>query len=211
MLLWETIVSTRHAGQPVRLPGDKRCAANTKAGTRCKGRSRNGSQYCIFHDPSIDLAARRRAADNKPKTKKRTQYHLDGVASRLTTRQGITAALDRLYNDTRAGLVTPETGQVLFNALERLLEAYYKSRAAKTSSRQDRSRAARLCRKLAKTYIAMAERNRSLGALPRDAGSSKETAPAVRHSGPGRLKLHSAEPGPATTASWPPNLAARGA
>jgi len=211
MLLWETILSTRHTGKAVRLPGDKRCAGITKAGTRCKGRSRNGSQYCIFHDPSIDLAARRRAAGNKPKAKRRTQYHLDGVASRLTTRQGITAALDRLYNDTRAGLVAPETGQVLFNALERLLEAYNKTRAAKTSSGQDRSRAARLCRKLAKNYIAMAERHRSLGALPSDTDSSKETTPAARHAGPGRLKLHSAQPAPAATASWPPNLTARGA
>ena len=211
MLLWETILSTRHAGKPVRLPGDKRCAGMTKAGTRCKGRSRNGSQFCIFHDPSIDLAARRRAAGHKPKTKKRTQYHLDGVASRLTTRQGITAALDRLYNDTRAGLVAPETGQVLFNALERLLEAYNKTRATKTGSGQDRSRAARLCRKLAKSYIALAERSRISCALPGDPRSAKETAPAVPHSGPSRLKLHSAEPGPARTTSWPANLAAQGA
>ena len=209
MLLWETILSTRYAGRPVRLPGDNRCAALTKTGRRCKGRTRNGSQYCIFHDPSLDLGARRRAARTRPRARKRTQYHMNGVASRLTTRRGINAALDRLYNDTRAGLIPPEAGQVLFNMLERLWDAYSKNRAAGTASGEDRSRAARLCRKLAKNYISLVEKHRGGGPGLTASNSPKEARPSTRPAAGSKLKLPPFEPSPPATTPWPANLARR--
>ncbi len=148
MLLWETL--RRSCGQQsrIRLPGDLRCTAIKKSGLRCKGRVIRESELCAFHDPDARVAR-----DQRPRPQRKTQYHLDGIPSRLTTRKGITLALDRLYNDTRTGLISPDAGQALFTMLERLMDAHLETRR-RQNGRLDRSRAAKLRRRLAKTYIA---------------------------------------------------------
>jgi hypothetical protein len=160
MLLWESIQSALRQGKPLHLPRNKRCAARTKAGTRCRGRTRRNKPWCIFHDPSVDLAERRRASGRGGAANRRTRYHLDGVAARITTRRGITEALDRLYNDTRAGLIAPETGLVLFQMLERLWGTFKTSGSRRIASGKDHSQAARLRRKLARRYIRAVDKHK---------------------------------------------------
>jgi hypothetical protein len=212
MLFWEKILSTRNNGKPVRLPGVTRCAAVTKAGRRCRGKVRPDSPYCVFHDPQIDLSSRRRANSRKPRLVRPTRYHLPGVASRLTTRKGITAALDRLYNDTREGQISPQTGLVLFGMLEHLLAAYNKSRPKRTPHQRDRSRAAALCRRLARQYISVAEKERAARrdgaqAAPADPGSSRQPHRAGQDRQ--RLRFPLPETAPPETVRWPGELAAQ--
>jgi hypothetical protein len=148
MLLWESIrAQTQEKGQAVRLPGDNRCTVITRRGTRCKGRAYNGGRCCYFHDPAVDRTALRSRVPG------RTAYHMDGIASRLTTRRGITQALERLYNDTEMGIVPAEVGLSLFGMLDRMLQMYYESRPKRNPTKRDRSRAAKLLRQLAKRYI----------------------------------------------------------
>ncbi len=151
MLLWETMLRSCGHQNRVRLPGDLRCTATKKSGLRCKGRVIRNGELCAFHDPAARAARAARA--QQPRPQRKTQYHLDGIPSRLTTRKGITLALDRLYNDTRTGLISPESGQVLFTMLERLMDVHLETRR-RQNGRLDRSRAAKLRRRLAKTYIA---------------------------------------------------------
>jgi hypothetical protein len=212
MLLWERILYTRHNGQSVRLPGVTRCAATTKAGRRCRGKARPDSPYCVFHDPELDLSSRRRSNAHKPRLVRPTRYHLPGVASRLTTRKGITAALDKLYNDTRDGQISPQAGQALFGMLERLLAAYNKSRPKRTPHRQDRSRAATLCRKLARQYISVAEKERKgngerVQPTPAEPNASRQP----RRSDQDQPRLRFPLPGTAgpETIRWPAELAAQ--
>ena len=71
MLLWEALEKPQRNAKEaspgeaepsrvVRLPYDTRCVAVTKSGRRCRGKSRDGKDYCIFHDPEV--AAKRQAA-----------------------------------------------------------------------------------------------------------------------------------------------------
>ena len=212
MLLWETILNTRRRGRPVRIPGITRCAAITKSGRRCRGRALPDSPYCVFHDPEVGLASRRRAVPRKARGEARTRYHLPGVASRLTTRRGITEALDKLYNDTREGSISPATGQVLFNILERLLAAYEKSRRKRNPHGPDRSRAAVLCRKLARKYITTVQKGKD-GRAGRDGSAggspaSSEKRPRVTEAEPAPLKLPLFEPDAPRTIPFPASLAA---
>ena len=158
MLLWDSFCGRGRRNKWVRLPGDTRCAAVTKKGTRCKGRIHTGSEYCYFHDPDVERPARRGGS-------RRRAYHVDGVSSRLTTRRGITQALERLYHDTQMGIVPPDVGRALFEMLERMLHLYYETRPRRNPQRTDRSQAARLLRRLARTYVEAARGKRQV--IPR--------------------------------------------
>lgn len=170
MLLWETLSEIQKGASTLRLPGDLRCAALKKSGLRCKGRVLRNGEFCAFHDPQAQEA--RRGKRRSPA--RQSQYHLDGIPSRLTTRRGVTLALDRLYNDTRTGLIQAEAGQVLFGMLERMLDGHVPNHR-KSSGRPDRSRAAVLRRRLARIYISTDRKYR--GAMP--SGGQGRTRPTV--------------------------------
>lgn len=113
---------TSLAEVPKRLPGDRRCVAWTRSGRRCRGRIRPGSEFCAFHDPSI-TAEKRRANAIKAAQTRRTRASLPkGYPRRLTTPEAARAALERLYAEIRAGVVTPEQARLLLEVLQRLLD-----------------------------------------------------------------------------------------
>jgi hypothetical protein len=193
MLLWEALsVSTEQApakpttGQSfqacaVRLPYDKRCAALTKSGTRCRGRIRNGSDFCVFHDP--ELAARRRRRPSATGQRRRRLTHLpDGYLRKLTGTAAVGEAMDRLYREVRLGAITTEMGEVLFNILTRMLD----SGLVATGPCPERTRAARLRPKLSE-LLTRGERaawrkavnNAMTSSLPEDP-KGYQTAPAAR-------------------------------
>ena len=134
MLLWEHLSALLNATsaaskdgdgvclRSVRLPYDKRCTAVTKAGTRCRGRIKPGSEFCFFHDPALTTERRRQMAAKG--TRKRRLAHLpDGYLRKLSNRRALADAMDRLYREIRLGRVTLEMGEVLFRILTRLLDS----------------------------------------------------------------------------------------
>lgn len=134
MLLWEVLsaVTDQLATQPtsghampprtVRLPYDKRCAAITRAGPRCRGKILDGGDFCIFHDPV--LAAKRRCRPTANDQRRRRLLHLpDGYLRKLTNIRGVGEAMDRLYREVRLGVVTVEMGEALFNILTRMVDS----------------------------------------------------------------------------------------
>ena len=151
MLLWEALDATidrpqtepanGHTTPPrtVRLPYDKRCAAITKTGTRCRGKIRTGGDFCIFHDP--ELAAKRRSRQTAANPRRRRLMHLpDGYLRKLTHVRAVGEAMDRLYREVRLGLVTVEMGEVLFSILTRMMDAGLVA----TGPCPDRTKAAKL-------------------------------------------------------------------
>lgn len=157
MLLWEHLA--RFAGISVeqpptaeapprmskRLPYDTRCAMVTKSGRRCKGRIRNGADFCALHDPAV--AEKRRSASSKPRQSHPLSKLPDGYLRKLSTRASIGGAMDRLYREVRLGLVTPEMGNVLFGILTRLMDSGLLDQGRTPKS--NRGRADRLRPKLA--------------------------------------------------------------
>ena len=134
MLLWEHLSAFLRPAEAesadanavclrsVRLPYDKRCSAITKAGTRCHGRIKPGSEFCFFHDPALTRERRRLMAAKG--TRKRRLAHLpDGYLRKLSNRAAVATAMDRLYREIRLGRVTLEMGEVLFKILTRLLDS----------------------------------------------------------------------------------------
>lgn len=115
--------STSLAEVPKRLPGDRRCAARTRSGRRCRGRIRPGSEFCVFHDPSITAETRRANAIKAAQTRRAKASLPKGYPRRLTTPEAARAALERLYAEIRTGVVTPEQAKVLLEVLQRLLDS----------------------------------------------------------------------------------------
>ncbi len=156
MLLWEalTVPSGDAASKPsakktvnvrtLRLPFDKRCAAVTKAGHRCRGRIRDESDFCFFHNPELTAERRRRMAVKSAESRRRRANLPDGYLRKLTSRTAVGNAMDRLYREVRLGLVSREMGVILFNILTRLLD----SELVKSGPCPDRSKAAKLRPKL---------------------------------------------------------------
>lgn len=154
MLLWEVLAAPTGDGNgsangatsatvAPRLPFDKRCAGITKSGRRCRGKIRNGSQWCIFHDPEL-AAKRKRAQEAARRDPRRKLTHLpDGYLRKLTSRRAVGEAMDRLYREVRLGLITPEMGNVMFNILTRLLDSELIRDPARPGA-ADRSKAAKL-------------------------------------------------------------------
>ncbi|MGB2984744.1 MAG: hypothetical protein WBE26_02580 [Phycisphaerae bacterium] len=106
-----------------RLPFDRRCAALTKAGPRCRGRIRKEGEFCPFHDPELTAERRRRMAADGARKHRRLSHLPGGYLRKLTNRAAIGEAMDRLYREVRLGVITPEMGEVLFNILTRLLDS----------------------------------------------------------------------------------------
>ena len=133
MLFWEWLSVDGGRSQPAvlgkvtagmkRLPFDRQCSAITKVGRRCKGRIREGSEFCSFHDPAITREQRRRNGAKGGRVSRHLATLPGGYLSKLTTRRAIGEAMDRLYREVRLGLVTPEMGNVLFSVLTRLLDS----------------------------------------------------------------------------------------
>ncbi len=134
MLFWEALNALRRKGsnaslnapealQSRRLPFDKRCAAITKTGRRCRGRIREGSDYCFFHDPEVSPQQRRHICSKGGRNRRRLSQLPDGYLRKLKDRASIGEAMDRLYREVRLGIVTPEMGAVLFNILTRVLDS----------------------------------------------------------------------------------------
>lgn len=181
MLLWEALsVSVQ---EPVdgpqkdnavthrsrRLPYEKRCAAITKAGVRCRGRIRSGTDFCLFHDPAMIAQRRRMAARSAEKRRQRT--HLpDGYLRKLTTRSAVGEAMDRLYREIRLGILSREMGVILYKILTRLLD----TGLAKSGPCPQRSKASRLRPKL-ETLLTREELTAWERAMDHQAGSAAGT------------------------------------
>jgi len=135
MLFWEALsVSAEHQrinpanGNSLtvrtrRLPYDKRCIALTKSGTRCRGRIRQGTDFCPFHDPELTAKRRRSLAAKGGRNRRRLSHLLDGYLRKLTSQAAIGQAMDRLYREVRLGTVSLEMGAILFRILGRLLDS----------------------------------------------------------------------------------------
>lgn len=107
-----------------RLPYDRRCAAKTKSGKRCRGTIREGTEYCVFHDPSLAaVRIQRQAAARDSRRRNKLSILPDGYLRRLTSRRGVGQALDRLYREIRVERMTVEMGRVLLDILARLMDA----------------------------------------------------------------------------------------
>ena len=135
MLLWEALakpVKSDEAGAPAasqkllrthRLPYDTRCAAITKTGKRCKGRIRQGTDFCPFHDPRLSAQRRRENAAKGGHRRRRLSHIPGGYLRKLSSRRAVGEAMNRLYRELRLGLVTTEMAGVLFAILTRLLDS----------------------------------------------------------------------------------------
>lgn len=132
----------------IRLPYDKRCAAITKIGRRCRGKIRPGREVCVFHDPEL-IEKRRLAAARNGRPKHRKLSNLpDGYLRKLSNPTAVGQAMDRLYREVRLQLITPEMARVLFNILTRLLDSGIVEKDGKPRVATGRRRADRLRPKL---------------------------------------------------------------
>jgi hypothetical protein len=134
-LLWESLqieAPQTQEGKPAvvqtalrshRLPYDSRCVAVAKTGRRCKARVRKGSEFCAFHDPAISQESRRKNAAKGGRSHNRIASLPDGYLRKLTNRASVGSALDRLYRETRQGMITVEMARVLFDILTRILDS----------------------------------------------------------------------------------------
>lgn len=156
MLFWEALnasnshhrLESRHERtltlRAQRLPYDRRCTALTKSGSRCRGRVREGAEFCPFHDPALTAERRRRIASKGGRNHHRLSHIPDGYLRKLKSRAAVGEAMDRLYREVRLGIVSAEMGAVLFNILTRLLD----SGLVESGPCPQRTRAARIKPKL---------------------------------------------------------------
>jgi hypothetical protein len=159
-LLWEALRSDGVVPEPgtpsngdghkkqKRLPFETRCAATTRNGRRCRGRIRQGSEFCVFHDPKLSDRERKAIASKGGKSRSRLTHLPDGYLRKLTTRQAVGQAMDRLYREVRLEIVTPEMGAVLFNILTRILDSGLTDGRANAREPNGRSKADRIRPKL---------------------------------------------------------------
>jgi hypothetical protein len=110
-------------GQLVRAPGDCRCVARRKDGQRCRGRIREGSDYCLFHDPAITPEQRRAMSVRGAENRRRLQLP-KGYPRRLDSAQAVERAMHRLYAEIRTGHVDLQTGRTLLDILQHLVERH---------------------------------------------------------------------------------------
>lgn len=160
MLLWEAVLTTFGVGKNgaknedpsgvprPRLPFDCRCSAFTKDGKRCKGKMRQGTEYCLFHDPVMIERRKARMTGAAPRRRNRLMYLPDGYLRKLTNVRAIGGAMDRLYRELRLGIVTPEMGTVLFGILTRLLDSGFDAQGNRLPAATLRTKAGRMRPKL---------------------------------------------------------------
>lgn len=156
MLLWELVSSELPASQTAarphldqvrhyqRLPYDTRCSARTKAGRRCRGKIRQGTEFCPFHDPAITPERRRRIAAKGGRSRNPLAHMPDGYLRKIKNRADVGHCMDRLYREVRLGVVTPQMGSVLFNILCRLLDSGIVDGSKPPTSPTRRSKASRI-------------------------------------------------------------------
>lgn len=158
MLFWEFLHKTNTPtrlekipdGSPApavtqRLPYDTQCSATTKVGARCRGRIRQGRDFCPFHDPELLAKRHHRMSETGAKHRRARLSHIhDGYLRKLKSRAAIGEAMDRLYREVRMGAVSLEMGTVLLGILSRLLQ----SDLIKSGPCPERSKAARIMPKL---------------------------------------------------------------
>jgi hypothetical protein len=95
--------------------------ARTRSSQRCRGRALAGKDFCFFHDPSITEETRRANARKAAQARRAKPRLPKGYPRRLTTPEAARAALERLYLETRADLVTPQQAQALLEILNRMI------------------------------------------------------------------------------------------
>lgn len=169
MLLWEAL-KARTEAEPRdaaaagtvaaavgRLPFDRRCAAIAKNGKRCRGKIREGREWCVFHDPEVTTRRKPEPAPESVRRHRRLAHLPDGYLRKLTNHRAVGNALDRIYREIRLGIVTPEMGRVLFGILTRLMDAGLLDDAARIKKVQ-RTKAGRLRPKV-EDLLTRAERN----------------------------------------------------
>lgn len=169
MLLWELVSSKLPAEQTAtrpqqdqvrhyqRLPYDTRCSALTKAGRRCRGKIRRGTEFCPFHDPAMSPERRRRIAAKGGRSRNPLAHLPDGYLRKIKNRTDVGHCMDRLYREVRLGVVTPEMGGVLFNILCRLLDSGIANGPKPPANAARRSKAGRIRPKL-KDLLTLQER-----------------------------------------------------
>lgn len=106
----------------VRMPGDTRCIARCKSGSRCRGRIRKGSDYCLFHDPAMTPERRRAMAAKAAQSSRKRAALPKGYPRRLNTPEAVCRALDRLYREIRTGVVDAAMGRTLLAILLHLAD-----------------------------------------------------------------------------------------
>lgn len=163
MLLWESLTiegeassdretvgsaSVKRAVHGPRLPYDERCAAVTRTGHRCKGRIRESSDYCVFHDPALTAERRKWIAARGGRSRRSLAHLPGGYLRKLNSRQAVGQAMDQLYREVRLGQLTPEMGRVLFDILTRLLDSGFCDSEKSPARSSGRSRAEKLRPKL---------------------------------------------------------------
>ncbi len=133
-LLWEAAreSSMKKDGKPTvvqpissRLRGMQspdRCTATTRIGRRCRCRKAQGSEFCCFHDPVISAQIREKAQAKREAKKRELSSLPEGYLKTLTSMDGISSALDRLYREVRLGIVSPRTAGIMLAIVDRLLE-----------------------------------------------------------------------------------------
>lgn len=168
MLLWEALGADLRrmkqeaasdvdvAGPGSRLHLDKRCTAITKAGRRCRGRARAGLHFCPFHDPAVSAEQRRENAAKGGRSRDRLAQLLEGYPRRLSSTAAIGKALDCLYREIRAGLVSSEMGRVLLSILIHIMDTQIKGSSPDPKERKRRSKVDRMRPKL-EELLAQAE------------------------------------------------------
>ena len=99
MLFWEALGSRRcrkanrvntvdpFVLRSARLPYDKRCVAMTRSGRRCRGRIREGSEFCSFHDPEVSQRQRQHNAANGGRRRAFLSHIPDGYLRKLIRNQ----------------------------------------------------------------------------------------------------------------------------
>jgi len=187
MLLWETLTRgegseassqdspVRRAARGPRLPYDRRCAALTLRGSRCRCRIREGSDFCQFHDPKISAERRRLTAAKGGRNSRKLSHIPGGYLRKLTNRTAVGQAMDRLYREVRLGMVTPEMGRVLFDILTRMLDSGLCDGSKKGNPQSPRARANRLRPKVSE-MLSHAEKTawqKALANAPADIRSSE--------------------------------------
>lgn len=187
MLLWETLTKgnasedssqaneVKRATRAPRLPYDKRCAALTLRGLRCRCRIRKGSDFCQFHDPEVSMERRRMNAAKGGRNSRKLYHIPGGYLRKLTDRAAVGQAMDRLYREVRLGIVTPEMGKVLFDILTRIMDSDLDHKSNERKSPSTRAKANRLRPKVSEA-LTQAEKSawrRALANAPADFLSSE--------------------------------------
>ena len=117
----------------------------TKSNSRCRGKIRDGGEFCVFHDPAVAAQRKQKLVTARDRQRRRLSHLPDGYLRKLNNIAAIGAAMDRLYREVRHGVITVEMGQVMFGILTRLVD----NGLVATGPRPDRTKAARMRPKLA--------------------------------------------------------------